>query len=577
MRARTGRLAEAYFVLGDALWKWLGELSGKDRDLLDERIRRTRLSRSTAAAGLDVDGRATGSPAPPADCAVNTLAPNIGRFRLELDKLGFPPLPPTHVALPPLEPTADILDGSNDDNVGTPGRADARSTDREHGDAATAVPPAPAPSTVAHPEPAGARPTPAMPVATMELRMCVLRIMSDDLNASLAALGTAEAALGDASAGVASLAPLVDPIVDACVSQLRAAFERYMVAADRPQELVIRLSKHLLSVLVHLVGHAKLATAISPDALKRLISELLWRLLDEHLTQLPEGPNFLRALNALMLRVLEASDRTAAFGVLLRCLQEGVSIGSDSRYVELVMKCLWKLTKALDAAHASVNAEELLGSIQLFFTAHPPATWRDSAPGADMPLRTVKTILHTMAKLRGSALLQCVGKCGPDSYVEHYLHQMLAALSRTTAAPGDGTDGADAASPTNAASTPLSSGPVRPSAPTLIVASDATHTPLRAQESLQALNRSLTGIFKKIGTREQTRLGLEELYDFLRQHPEADIKPFLSRTSEFFQGYIRRGLDEIAQDRARRSVAAHEPHAAAPPAVPASPTASVGR
>lgn len=55
----------------------------------------------------------------------------------------------------------------------------------------------------------------------------------------------------------------------------------------------------------------------------------------------------------------------------------------------------------------------------------------------------------------------------------------------------------------------------------------------------------LTEIFQKIGNKDNTKEGLNLLYDFMRQHPEADIEPFLKNSSEFFQGYIRNGLKEI--------------------------------
>jgi len=48
--------------------------------------------------------------------------------------------------------------------------------------------------------------------------------------------------------------------------------------------------------------------------------------------------------------------------------------------------------------------------------------------------------------------------------------------------------------------------------------------------------------------------GLAELYDFKQKYPEADIDPFLKRTSEFFQSYIERGLKNIEMERKGRKV-----------------------
>lgn len=75
-----------------------------------------------------------------------------------------------------------------------------------------------------------------------------------------------------------------------------------------------------------------------------------------------------------------------------------------------------------------------------------------------------------------------------------------------------------------------------PQPPQRVTFSRATHT-------------MLTEIFQKIGNKDETQEGLKLLYDFLQQHPEADIDPFLKKSSKFFQGYIQSGLQEIEENR----------------------------
>ena len=48
--------------------------------------------------------------------------------------------------------------------------------------------------------------------------------------------------------------------------------------------------------------------------------------------------------------------------------------------------------------------------------------------------------------------------------------------------------------------------------------------------------------------------GLAELYDFKQKYPDADIDPFLKRTSEFFQSYIERGLKNIDMERKGKKI-----------------------
>ncbi|CAG8440367.1 2083_t:CDS:10, partial [Acaulospora morrowiae] len=64
------------------------------------------------------------------------------------------------------------------------------------------------------------------------------------------------------------------------------------------------------------------------------------------------------------------------------------------------------------------------------------------------------------------------------------------------------------------------------------------------------MNARLTQIFLKIGTREETKQGIYELYEFQKQHPEMESKVTsqLSKTGPYFQSYIRRGLANIASE-----------------------------
>jgi cytoskeleton-associated protein 5 len=49
---------------------------------------------------------------------------------------------------------------------------------------------------------------------------------------------------------------------------------------------------------------------------------------------------------------------------------------------------------------------------------------------------------------------------------------------------------------------------------------------------------ALAEIFRKIGQKELTKQGLQELYNFKQQNPHADLEPFLIKSSEYFRNYI---------------------------------------
>merc|ERR1719278_1925114 len=59
---------------------------------------------------------------------------------------------------------------------------------------------------------------------------------------------------------------------------------------------------------------------------------------------------------------------------------------------------------------------------------------------------------------------------------------------------------------------------------------------------------ALAEIFRKIGQKELTKQGLQELYNFKQQNPQADLEPFLVKSSEYFRNYIERGLKSIESE-----------------------------
>lgn len=65
----------------------------------------------------------------------------------------------------------------------------------------------------------------------------------------------------------------------------------------------------------------------------------------------------------------------------------------------------------------------------------------------------------------------------------------------------------------------------------------------------RANHSMLTDIFQKIGSKDETKEGLNLLYDFMQEQPEADIDPFLKKSSKFFQDYIKNGLKDIEESR----------------------------
>ena len=165
----------------------------------------------------------------------------------------------------------------------------------------------------------------------------------------------------------------------------------------------------------------RLASAVGQASEQRCIAALLERLLDPRSAEMEEGPALVKALNVLMLKVLEHCDRTASFESLLRLLATPpatVAVDADAaaRFRELVVKCLIKLTKALGATLCEVRLPELLLEIHRYFDALGEEEIRRrgrAADGGDKPLRMVKTILHKLTEMVGHDIHDAFTLCPP--------------------------------------------------------------------------------------------------------------------------------------------------------------------
>lgn len=189
-----------------------------------------------------------------------------------------------------------------------------------------------------------------------------------------------------------------------------------------------------------------------------------------------------------------------------------ISLINQSKHTELVMKCTWKLIKSIPQMlqEHSLDIPPLLLDIHNFLVRTPPLEWKRrsslSIPQADMPLRTVKTILSMILNNIGNGYESQIYLI-PDpanSHAVQYLKQM-----------GD---------------------------------SSKKDKSLSVSE----IQTSLAVIFDKISNKEETKMGIQELYEFQKNHPYAEelIEDRLSQSGAYFQGYIRRGLNHLKESEA---------------------------
>lgn len=104
---------------------------------------------------------------------------------------------------------------------------------------------------------------------------------------------------------------------------------------------------------------------------------------------------------------------------------------ATDKYPELIMKCIWKLSKNVAGQLAAgVDVKQLLSDVQGFLASVPPMEWKSRTtkklPYEDMPLKTLKTILHELTFCRGLEILSaCNQLFEGNSYTTVYVKTFL--------------------------------------------------------------------------------------------------------------------------------------------------------
>ncbi|XP_006865128.1 PREDICTED: cytoskeleton-associated protein 5 isoform X2 [Chrysochloris asiatica] len=278
----------------------------------------------------------------------------------------------------------------------------------------------------------------------------------------------------------------------------------------------INTSIQALTQLFQIEG---LAREASTGVLKDLMHGLITLMLDSRIEDLEEGQQVIRSVNLLVVKVLEKSDQTNILSALLVLLQDSLlATASSPKFSELVMKCLWRMVRLLPDNINSINLDRILLDIHIFMKVFPKEKLKQCK--SEFPIRTLKTLLHTLCKLKGPKILDHLTMIDNknESELEAHLCRMMKHSMDQTGSKSD-------------------------------KETEKGASRIDEKSSKAKVNDFLAEIFKKIGSKENTKEGLAELYEYKKKYSDADIEPFLKNSSQFFQNYVERGLRMIEMER----------------------------
>ncbi|XP_035673395.1 cytoskeleton-associated protein 5-like isoform X4 [Branchiostoma floridae] len=543
--ATLNTLVQAYAICGEQLFKFVGRLTEKDQSMLEERIKRSGVLAKQAAGnrpttappkispgGME-DGNGDAKPGSKEEKAISFYRAYLTQLK-QLHRQAQQGRPQT--APYKREFTLDLETIEGDEvTVSEPVLVDTENTVRE-----LLEDPVNLPETRMRP------PSPSMALlgnttsSSSAVDYVISQVASSEVLTSVQALAQLDAVIQDEEKYEA-ITDHVDQLLIATLLQLRMAMSKHNDSYDSPEaQDIIKTYRCVLATLIALFQNLTLASQASKDILRDLFSVLITLLLDEHLPHYGDGPQVIRSVNVLVVKVIEKSDLTNCLTALIKLLHGCVASETSSpKFTDLTMKCIWKTTKmfpdVMSDASMDINMDKVLLDLHNFMKAFPTVSWKDRP--SDMPLRTIKTVLHLLAMIKGNKIFSHMTLIDnpQDSEVEGYLKRVLKS-SKGKSSAGQNKPKHNEQMNGTAEKEEAENMPEESSKPT-------------PRKMNPRTNDMLAEIFKKIGNKENTKEGLADLYDFKKKHPEADITPFMKRTSQFFQNYIERGLKNIELER----------------------------
>ncbi|XP_068996067.1 cytoskeleton-associated protein 5 isoform X1 [Embiotoca jacksoni] len=350
------------------------------------------------------------------------------------------------------------------------------------------------------------------------INFVISQVASGDINTSIQALAQIDEVLRQEDKAEV-MSGHIDQFLIATFMQLRLIYSTHIADDRLDKKDIIKLYSCIIGNILSLFSIESLAKEASMGVLKDLMHGVITLLLDSRVEDIEDGQQVIRSVNLLVIRVLESSDQTNMISALLVLLQDTlVTTAGSPMFSELVIKCLWRLIRFLPETINTINLDRILLDVHNFMKVFPKEKLKQLK--SDVPHRTLKTLLHTLCKLTGTKILDHLSMIENrnESELEAHLRRVFKHHGNMSGVKSDR-------------------------------GNEKGGLHMDDRMSKAKVSDILSEIFKKIGSKENTKEGLTELYEYKQKYSDADVEPFLKNTSQFFQSYVERGLRIIESER----------------------------
>jgi len=352
----------------------------------------------------------------------------------------------------------------------------------------------------------------------------IAQIINPDTQSCIRALAEIDVLLKDNTKSDL-FGPCIDHLVSMCSMQYKYVLDTKLRDPTSNENESLRNLQYLTMVLMTLYGNRELVRKASTQVLHDLMNIIVLLLNDPVVVNLSQGAQLIRAWNVLTVKIVDKSNHNSVTVALIKLLHECVgSTQLPEKYCTHIMKCLWKVIRGLPTWLPHMEPGPVLVALHQFLETFPASYSKTMAD--DTPIRTIKTVIHTLVQELGEDILQSIDRIpNPDtSELVAYIRKLLA----------NGV--AKAKKGTSAAAAPVA---------------DEGSAKKKSARFSNSDHEALADIFKKIGQKELSKIGLKELYKFKQDNPHADLEPFLAKSSTYFRDYIDRGLKNVEEELAR--------------------------
>jgi hypothetical protein len=344
-------------------------------------------------------------------------------------------------------------------------------------------------------------------------------------------------------------------------------------------ETLLRGCKYALMTMHAVLKESILANGASEATTRNVLASVLSQLVlamdnsssissFESTTTVLESSDYLNALNALAEKAMENFSKTNSMVSLIKLLSgEGVpdfsSLGDANAatttttahhlskknanaenteakvalFETLVAKCLVKLAFQLEElVESGINVASIFSAVHEFYSFKGEEFIlegeRDDEYG-NKNIRIVRAVVHEVCKLIGPSA---------EKYAKLALTGMNVKIPELESESDQ--------------------------LPSLLRQVRASLKILSGEDEIESkVREELSGIFAKIGDKDTTVQGLEQLYDFTKCEEKisrVDVNEHLRQTSSAFQAYVNRGLAKVENSRKKKllSVSSSTPSAA---------------